>query len=107
MLNEGQSEARIYEEWMFRHSYYGENTNVNATEIRLSPDPSNPTLVDNNVEILDITDDDIEYVNGTNAIRFNTETMQVFDEREYKLKTAGEVIDEEENSGNIVKTLQI
>ena len=56
---------------------------------------------------MDITDDDIEYVNGTNAIRFNTETMQVFDEREYKLKTAGEVIDEEENSGNIVKTLSI
>ena len=31
--------------------------------------------------------------------------MQAPDEREYKLKTAGEVIDEEENSGNIVKTL--
>ena len=106
MLNEGQSEARIYEEWMFRHSYYGENTNVDATEVRLSPDPSNPILVDNNVEILDITNTDIEFVNGDNTIRFNTETMQEFDKREYKLKTAGEVLDEEENDGNIVKTLQ-
>ena len=55
---------------------------------------------------MDITDDDIQHVNGDNTIRFNTETMQEFDKREYKLKTAGEVIDEEENSGNIVKTLQ-
>ena len=115
MLNEGTSIASIHEEWMFRHSYYGDNTNVNATEIRLSPDPENPTLVDNNIEVLDITSDDIEYVNGTNAIRFNTETMAVFLDRPtnygsrvsrtLRLKTAGEVLDELENDRNIVKTL--
>lgn len=106
MLNNGTSLASIFEEWMFRHSYYGENTNVNATEIRLSPDPDDPLLVDNNVEIVDVTASGIEFVNGTNAIRFNTETSATFLDRDYSLKTAGEVLDETENDENIVKTLQ-
>ncbi len=107
MLNEGTSTASIYEEWMFRHSYYGDNTNVNATEIRLSPDPNNPTLVDNNVEILDVRlTSQLEYVNGDSTIRFNTEDSATFLDRPSRLRTAGEVIDVDENDNNIVKTLQ-
>lgn len=100
MLNDGASIASIQEEWMFRHSYYGDTTNVNATEIALKP-----SQVDNNVEVINFSDADIEFVNGT-SVAFNTESMSSFNNRAYLVKTAGEVLNETENSkGNIVKNL--
>ena len=67
MLNDGTSVANIIEEWMFRHSYYGDTTNVDAPEIKLTTDQ-----IDNNVEVIDFSDDDVEFVNGS-SVSFNTE----------------------------------
>ena len=76
MLNDGASVASIKEEWMFRHSYYGDTTNVKAPEIVLKP-----SQIDNNVEVINFSDADIEFVNGT-IIVFNTESMGQFNNRE-------------------------
>ena len=110
MLHSGTSLAGITEEWMFRHSYYGDTTNMKAIEVRLSPNPADPDLIDNNVEVVDFagagSTNSIQYVNrDASEVAFNTETMAVFQDRDYRIKTAGEIIDEEENDGNIVKTL--
>lgn len=97
LLNDGDSVAKIHEEWMFRHSYYGDNTNVNATEIKLTPD-----MIDNNVEIINF--DGATYVNGS-SVSFTTESLENFTKRERILRTAGEVINTVENDDNIVEDL--
>lgn len=100
MLNDGTSVASVIEEWMFRHSYYGDTTNVDAPEIKLSDD-----LIDNNIEVIDFADSNIEFVNGS-SVTFNTEVLSQYNNRSYKLKSAGEVINETENDSNIVPTLK-
>ena len=62
------------------HSYYGDTTNVDAPEIKLTTDQ-----IDNNVEVIDFSDDDVEFVNGS-SVTFNTENLAQYNRRSYRLK---------------------
>lgn len=86
-VNGGNSNIDVNEEWMFRHSYYGDTIRNYATEIKIT----NDDIIDNSL-VLNLNDNDIEFVNNEKTPVFSTVDIATFNSSFENFYTGGSVM---------------
>jgi len=81
LVNDGRSTVDVYEEWMFKHSHYGDTIREHATELEI-----NSSMVKQDPSLIDLSSNNIVYVNKETDIQFQ---MKPMDEVVLSLPVAG------------------
>ena len=84
LINGGNSDIHVNEEWMFINSYYGDTTRTYSTEIRITNDD-----VENGSLLLDLDSPSINFVNNENIPTFKTVDIATFESNLDRFHTAG------------------
>lgn len=90
LINEGNSDIDIYEEYMFKQGDFGDTTRTKSTEFMITPDQ-----VSTDPSIVDFSNDDIIFVNNVNTPVFDT---LPYADNETRLNTAGDLLDTDADS---------
>jgi hypothetical protein len=89
LVNSGTSVITAHEEWMFRHSYFGDTSRTKSTEIEISQN-----LIKSSPQIINLDDPGIVFVNKQKDFNFDVKSFQEYTQGNYAvLRTAGPLLD--------------
>lgn len=81
LVNDGRSTVDVFEEWMFKYSYYGDTIREHATELEI-----NSSMVKSDPSIVNLSDNSITYINKETDLQFQ---MLPMDQVKLELPVAG------------------